>query len=149
MAQQLDSRDELVEVDVQHPVAHTTFSPGGDSYPHRFAWSLKPNVAYLVLNFCATWKKQTTLPSMAVIGVRQRRCRTGGLTDPRTQTTARWGHQSCQEGSEAGARPAGRPACAPRRSPRARDNPPRQVPRPRAVRPVSYTHLTLPTILRV
>jgi hypothetical protein len=29
----------------------------------RFAASLKPNVAYLVLNFCALWKKQTTLPS--------------------------------------------------------------------------------------
>jgi hypothetical protein len=31
----------------------------------RFAASLKPNVAYLVLNFCALWKKQTTLPSLA------------------------------------------------------------------------------------
>jgi hypothetical protein len=31
----------------------------------RFAVSLKPNVAYLVLNFCALWKKQTTLPSLA------------------------------------------------------------------------------------
>lgn len=31
----------------------------------RFAISLKPNVAYLVLNFCALWKKQTTLPSTA------------------------------------------------------------------------------------
>ena len=31
----------------------------------RFAESLKPNVAYLVLNFCAAWKKQTTLPSLA------------------------------------------------------------------------------------
>src|SRR5213594_5195289 len=30
----------------------------------RFALSLKPNVAYLVLNFCAAWKKQTTLPSL-------------------------------------------------------------------------------------
>src|SRR5215813_13156613 len=30
----------------------------------RFAVSLKPNVAYLVLNFCAVWKKQTTLPSL-------------------------------------------------------------------------------------
>jgi hypothetical protein len=29
----------------------------------RFALSLKPNVAYLVLNFCALWKKQTTDPS--------------------------------------------------------------------------------------
>jgi hypothetical protein len=26
----------------------------------RFAVSLKPKVAYLVLNFCALWKKQTT-----------------------------------------------------------------------------------------
>jgi len=25
----------------------------------RFALSLNPNVAYLVLNFCALWKKQT------------------------------------------------------------------------------------------
>jgi len=31
----------------------------------RFAVSLKPNVAYLVVNFCALWKKQTTLPSLA------------------------------------------------------------------------------------
>src|SRR5712692_202048 len=30
----------------------------------RFALSLKPNVAYLVLNFCAAWKKQTTLPAL-------------------------------------------------------------------------------------
>src|SRR5919198_2940206 len=35
----------------------------------RFALSLKPNVAYLVLNFCALWKKQTTLPSMAYAGI--------------------------------------------------------------------------------
>ena len=31
----------------------------------RFALSLKPSVAYLVLNFCALWKKHTTLPSLA------------------------------------------------------------------------------------
>src|SRR5213596_1594809 len=31
----------------------------------RFALSLKPSVAYLVLNFWAVWKKQTTLPSLA------------------------------------------------------------------------------------
>ncbi len=31
----------------------------------RFASSLKPNVAYLDVNFCALWKKQTTLPSLA------------------------------------------------------------------------------------
>ncbi len=30
----------------------------------RFALSLKPNVAYLDLNFCALWKKQMTLPSL-------------------------------------------------------------------------------------
>src|SRR6476660_4206899 len=35
----------------------------------RFAESLKPNVAYLVLNFCALWKKQTTLPSLAYAGI--------------------------------------------------------------------------------
>src|SRR6266545_3455222 len=35
----------------------------------RFALSLKPNVAYLVLNFCAPWKKQTTLPSFAYAGI--------------------------------------------------------------------------------
>src|SRR3979411_145528 len=34
-----------------------------------FALSLKPNVAYLVLNFCALWKKQTTLPSIAYAGI--------------------------------------------------------------------------------
>jgi hypothetical protein len=26
----------------------------------RFAWSLKPSVAYLVLNFCALWKKRVS-----------------------------------------------------------------------------------------
>src|SRR5712692_5054616 len=35
----------------------------------RFALSLKPNVAHLVLNFCAAWKKQTTLPSLAYAGI--------------------------------------------------------------------------------
>src|SRR4029450_10352009 len=35
----------------------------------RFAMSLKPNVAYLVLNFSALWKKQTTLPSLAYAGI--------------------------------------------------------------------------------
>src|SRR6266540_2532121 len=35
----------------------------------RFALSLKPNVAYLVLNFCALWKKQMTLPSFAYAGI--------------------------------------------------------------------------------
>src|SRR6266702_827911 len=35
----------------------------------RFAASLKPNVPYLVLNFCALWKKQTTLPSLAYAGI--------------------------------------------------------------------------------
>src|SRR5205085_8943870 len=35
----------------------------------RFAVSLKPKVAYLVLNFCALWKKQTTLPSLAYAGI--------------------------------------------------------------------------------
>src|SRR5207302_5141485 len=34
-----------------------------------FALSLKPKVAYLVLNFCALWKKQTTLPSLAYAGI--------------------------------------------------------------------------------
>src|SRR5438445_12099086 len=35
----------------------------------RFALSLKPSVAYLVLNFCAGWKKQTTLSSLAYAGI--------------------------------------------------------------------------------
>src|SRR5881296_2121706 len=35
----------------------------------RFAVSLKPNVAYLVLNFCALWKKQRTFPSLAYAGI--------------------------------------------------------------------------------
>ena len=36
----------------------------------RFAVSLKPNVAYLVLNVWAGWKKQTTLPSwLAYAGI--------------------------------------------------------------------------------
>jgi hypothetical protein len=39
----------------------------------RFALSLKPNVAYFVLNFCALWKKQTTWPSLACAGVPQKK----------------------------------------------------------------------------
>src|SRR5712692_3219873 len=35
----------------------------------RLAWSLNPNVAYLVLNFCALWKWQTILPSFAYAGI--------------------------------------------------------------------------------
>src|SRR5258706_2433661 len=35
----------------------------------RFAVSLKPNVAYLVLNFCALWKKQRTFPFLAYAGI--------------------------------------------------------------------------------
>src|SRR6266705_4961754 len=35
----------------------------------RFASCMKPNVAYLVLNFCALWKKHTTLPSLAYAGI--------------------------------------------------------------------------------
>src|SRR5207247_1102196 len=35
----------------------------------RFALSLNPNVAYRVLNFCALWKKQTTLPSLVYAGI--------------------------------------------------------------------------------
>ena len=31
--------------------------------------SLKPNVAYLVLNLCALWKKQPTLLSLAYAGI--------------------------------------------------------------------------------
>src|SRR4029077_2141742 len=34
-----------------------------------FALSLKPSVAYLVLNFCALWKKQMTWPSLAYAGI--------------------------------------------------------------------------------
>ena len=34
-----------------------------------FASCRKPNVAYLVLNFAALWKKQTTLPSLAYAGI--------------------------------------------------------------------------------
>ena len=35
----------------------------------RCALSLKPNVAYRALNFCALWKKQTTFPSLAYAGI--------------------------------------------------------------------------------
>src|SRR5207302_6960389 len=35
----------------------------------RFASCMKPKVAYLVLNFFALWKKQTTLPSLAYAGI--------------------------------------------------------------------------------
>src|SRR5438309_1653620 len=39
----------------------------------RFDSRTKPNVAYLVLNFCALWKKQTTLPSLAYAGILDQR----------------------------------------------------------------------------
>src|SRR5207253_7633659 len=42
---------------------------GHRAHVSRFAASLKPNVAYLVLNFCAGWKKQTTAPSLAYAGI--------------------------------------------------------------------------------
>ena len=35
----------------------------------RFASCWKTKVAYLVLNLCALWKKQTTLPSLAYAGI--------------------------------------------------------------------------------
>src|SRR5260370_34981435 len=35
----------------------------------RLASCMKPNVAYLVLNFGALWKKQTALPSLAYAGI--------------------------------------------------------------------------------
>src|SRR5258708_11517208 len=35
----------------------------------RFAWSLKPSVAYRVLNFCAGWKWQMILPSLVYAGI--------------------------------------------------------------------------------
>src|SRR4051794_19431347 len=35
----------------------------------RAAPSLNPRVAYLDLNFCALWKKQRTLPSLAYAGI--------------------------------------------------------------------------------
>src|SRR5260221_10528766 len=35
----------------------------------RLAASLKPSVAYLVLNFSAVWKKQTILSSLAYAGI--------------------------------------------------------------------------------
>src|SRR5213595_2985372 len=44
-------------------------APGHVVPSSRFALSLKPNVAYLALNLCALWKKQTTLPSLAYAGI--------------------------------------------------------------------------------
>jgi len=38
----------------------------------RFAASWKPNVAYLDLNFCPLWKKQTTLPFLHMQASRTR-----------------------------------------------------------------------------
>ncbi len=35
----------------------------------RFALALKPSVAYLDLNFCALWKWQRTVPSLAYAGI--------------------------------------------------------------------------------
>src|SRR5436309_6545391 len=54
------------------PAAVNSFSAKatGHTVPSsRFALSLKPNVAYLALNLCALWKKQTTLPSLAYAGI--------------------------------------------------------------------------------
>src|SRR3984893_16875689 len=42
---------------------------GQTSPSSRFASCWKPNVAYLDLNFCPLWKKQTTLPSLAYAGI--------------------------------------------------------------------------------
>jgi hypothetical protein len=45
------------------PVAVNSFNAKATGHmapASRFALSLKPNVEYLVLNFCAPWKKQTT-----------------------------------------------------------------------------------------
>jgi NAD(P)-dependent dehydrogenase (short-subunit alcohol dehydrogenase family) len=54
------------------PAAVNSFSAkevGHMAPSSRFALSLKPNVAYLELNFCALWKKQTTFPSLAYAGI--------------------------------------------------------------------------------
>src|SRR5437764_718518 len=66
------------------PAAVSSFSAkavGHRAPSSRFAASLKPNVAYLVLNFCALWKKQTTLPSLAYAGIPYQSCgeRAGAL----------------------------------------------------------------------
>jgi hypothetical protein len=37
----------------------------------RCAVALKPSIAYRVLNFCALWTKQTTVPSWAYAGIPQ------------------------------------------------------------------------------
>src|SRR6185437_10528577 len=53
-------------------VAVSSFSANavGHMWPSsRFALSLNPSVAYLVLNCCELWKKQTTLPSLAYAGM--------------------------------------------------------------------------------
>lgn len=43
---------------------------GGHLRPSsRFVLPMKPNVAYLVLNLCAGWRMQTTLPSLAYAGI--------------------------------------------------------------------------------
>src|SRR4029077_7111924 len=47
----------------------TANSTGHRAPLSRFASSLKPNVAYLALNFSAGLKKQTTLPSLAYAGI--------------------------------------------------------------------------------
>src|SRR5690242_11011616 len=47
----------------------TAKATGHNSPSSRFALSLKPSVAYRVLNFCALWKWQTTLPSFAYAGI--------------------------------------------------------------------------------
>ena len=61
----------------------------------RFALSLKPSVAYLVLNFCALWKKQTSrYPGAAsddvVAGGRPPRQSTGVATGTAPAATPVW-----------------------------------------------------------
>src|ERR687888_706560 len=62
----------------------------------RFALALKPSVAYLVLNLCALWKKQTTWPSLAYAGIpyQVRGARAGALAVMRAWSRSARAHQA-------------------------------------------------------
>jgi hypothetical protein len=72
-----DARPQLVAVLTSLPIIFSTAGVnlfrakevGQMSPSSRFAACWKPKVAYLALNFCPLWKKQTTLPSLAYAGI--------------------------------------------------------------------------------
>src|SRR6267142_5094124 len=50
-------------------ISFSAYEVGHSSPSSRLALSLKPSVAYLDLNFAASWKNRTALPSLAYAGI--------------------------------------------------------------------------------